>query len=162
MASKLWSINALANELGRNQRTVARALRDVPADGTTEFGHPGWHLATALKALERRARQNFSNSFDGQGVGISKTQQADEIERAALAVEKSMERLRAINDLEARRRLAQSGSFHVPVGPLTEALRASIDHQQEGLAPMLAIAVDTIEARLVGEVLDLLQWNLPA
>jgi hypothetical protein len=52
MTKRLWSISALAAELGRDRRTVAAALRDVAADGTLRDGHRGWHLQTALDALD--------------------------------------------------------------------------------------------------------------
>jgi hypothetical protein len=51
MTRQLWSISAIAVEIGRDRRTVARALNGVPADGTIDGGHSGWHLTTALAAL---------------------------------------------------------------------------------------------------------------
>lgn len=50
MQKQLWSLNALAVELNRDRRTVARALDNVPADGLL-LGNRAWHLQTALKAL---------------------------------------------------------------------------------------------------------------
>ena len=53
MTRKLWSINGLATELGRDRRTIAAALADVPADGsTTTGGHKAWFLTTCLRALD--------------------------------------------------------------------------------------------------------------
>ncbi len=51
MTRRLWSLNALANELGRDRRTVARALDQVPADGLIAK-HKAWYLDTALAALQ--------------------------------------------------------------------------------------------------------------
>ena len=51
MTARLWSLNALAVELGRDRRTVAARLRRVPPDGKLN-GNPAWYLATALRALE--------------------------------------------------------------------------------------------------------------
>jgi hypothetical protein len=51
MTKRLWSISALAVELSRDRRTVAAALKDVPADamiGTDKV----WYLSTALAALD--------------------------------------------------------------------------------------------------------------
>jgi hypothetical protein len=50
MTKQLWSISALAVELGRDRRTIAAALRDVPADGMNGADR-GWYLSTALAAL---------------------------------------------------------------------------------------------------------------
>lgn len=51
MTKRLHSISALAVELDRDRRTIAAALKTVPADGTVAGGHSGWFLATALAAL---------------------------------------------------------------------------------------------------------------
>jgi hypothetical protein len=50
MMKRLWSISALAVELERDRRTVAKFLRGVPADGQLN-GKPAWYLQTALSAL---------------------------------------------------------------------------------------------------------------
>src|SRR5690348_7187705 len=51
MTPRLWSISALAVELGLDRRTVAARLRDVPAAGGLH-GKPAWRLTDALAALE--------------------------------------------------------------------------------------------------------------
>jgi hypothetical protein len=51
MTRQLWSINGLATELGKDRRTLGRALRHVAADGTTRGGYQGWFMETALRAL---------------------------------------------------------------------------------------------------------------
>jgi hypothetical protein len=51
MKGQLWSQHALAKELGHNERTIARMLDSVPADGKITGGHRGWYLTTALAAL---------------------------------------------------------------------------------------------------------------
>jgi len=53
MTRQLWSINGLATELGKDRRTLGRALRYVPADGTTRSGYQGWFMETALRALSK-------------------------------------------------------------------------------------------------------------
>src|SRR3954467_1516738 len=52
MTKTLFSISALAVELGRDRRTIATALSGVPGDGTLQ-GHPAWFLTTAPPALDR-------------------------------------------------------------------------------------------------------------
>ena len=64
MTARLWSISALAVELGMDRRTVGKRLARVPPDGRLN-GSPAWRLATALEALcpdpvsaaRRRARR---------------------------------------------------------------------------------------------------------
>jgi hypothetical protein len=56
MTRQLWTINGLATELDKDRRTVGRALRNVPADGTTRGGHKGWFMQTALDALGAKDR----------------------------------------------------------------------------------------------------------
>jgi phage terminase Nu1 subunit (DNA packaging protein) len=50
MTARLWSINALATELGRDRRTIAKALRQVAPDGKADGGK-AWFMTTALAAL---------------------------------------------------------------------------------------------------------------
>src|SRR5215213_4575687 len=50
MTARLWSISALAVELGMDRRTVAKRLGRLPPDGRLN-GSPAWRLATALEAL---------------------------------------------------------------------------------------------------------------
>ncbi len=52
MRPKLWTLSGLEAELGRDRRTIARALRSVRPDGQVR-GHDGWHMTTALSALSR-------------------------------------------------------------------------------------------------------------
>jgi hypothetical protein len=57
MVKTLWSINALATELDRDRRTVAKALANMPADGRLS-GKPAWFLDTALRALRADGRDS--------------------------------------------------------------------------------------------------------
>lgn len=55
MTRQLWSINALATELGMDRRTVAKRLSGVHSDGELQ-GHPAWYLDTALGAIQGQRR----------------------------------------------------------------------------------------------------------
>ena len=82
MTQTLFSISALAVELGKDRRTVAAALDSVPSDGTIAGGHRGWFLTSALDAIERGGKPtgegplaHFTDRLDGwqelyQGVDI--------------------------------------------------------------------------------------------
>src|SRR4051794_2586257 len=50
MTARLWSINALATELGTDRRTIGTRLRRTRPDGELN-GHAAWTLPTALKAI---------------------------------------------------------------------------------------------------------------
>jgi|APMI01.1.fsa_nt_gi hypothetical protein len=54
MTAKLWSINAAATELGKDRRTVAKALDGVPADGRIGV-RPAWLLSTIIAAMNAGA-----------------------------------------------------------------------------------------------------------
>ncbi|MBZ9748300.1 hypothetical protein LB516_24010 [Mesorhizobium sp. CO1-1-7] len=60
MTKQIYSISALAVELGRDRRTVASALDRVVPDGIVKGGpHRGWYLQTALKALKAEPPKPF-------------------------------------------------------------------------------------------------------
>ena len=61
MQRRLWSINALATELGKDRRTIAKRLDGVPIDGELN-GHPAWYLSTALAAVEENGEASSSRS----------------------------------------------------------------------------------------------------
>jgi hypothetical protein len=62
MTKQLWSLNGLATEFGKDRRTVAKALSNVPPDGHVS-GEKRWYLTTALRALDR-GRQVASVAAD--------------------------------------------------------------------------------------------------
>ena len=66
MQRRLWSINALATELGKDRRTIAKRLDGVPIDGQLS-GHPAWYLATALAAVEQNDTRDPSRRREDVG-----------------------------------------------------------------------------------------------
>jgi hypothetical protein len=64
MTKQLWSINALATELGHDRRTIALALREIRPDGTLR-GHSAWYLDTALMAVTPRFRAGPTGEAPG-------------------------------------------------------------------------------------------------
>jgi DNA-binding transcriptional MocR family regulator len=101
MTPQLFSIEGLAIELGFDRRTVGRALRDVPADGTIK-GRPGWRLKTAIRVLNRR---------DGKS-GTGSEAAADEIEQVAEQLEAGLSEAERLEDVTERRALLKR------IGPL--------------------------------------------
>jgi hypothetical protein len=70
MTRQLWSINGLATELGKDRRTLGRALRHVPADGTTQSGYNGWFMETALRALSDKGKARVEEEATPPGLEI--------------------------------------------------------------------------------------------
>jgi hypothetical protein len=110
---QLWSINALSNELNRNQRTVKRALQNVPPDGMLGQ-HPAWFMTTAVQALtpvERRFRPSNGNE-----------------EAAADNVESTWADLRdAFGDLEREPSIDRRRIMAQDVAPLISELEAALN-----------------------------------
>ncbi|KLK90303.1 hypothetical protein AA309_26600 [Microvirga vignae] len=93
MTRKLWSLNGLATELGRDRRTVAKALEAVPADGVLG-GHKAWYLKTALDRLKAVTVEEAL--FDDETGRITKDE-ADRRRAVALAIIAEVDADEALN-----------------------------------------------------------------
>lgn len=51
MLRRLWSVSALATEMGIDRRTMAKRLENIPAAGEAQKGRPGWRLTDVIVAL---------------------------------------------------------------------------------------------------------------
>jgi hypothetical protein len=117
MTPSLFSIESLAVELGRDRRTIAKALRDVPADGESN-GRPVWRITTALRAMQRR---------DGNDRGSDGIEQLlAEIERLASDLEAGFDQARDEPNLEKRREILRE------IGPCRGALDRSMEAAASG------------------------------
>ena len=157
MTTKLWSISALARELRRNERTISKALDNVPADGKLTGGHNGWTLATAFTALERYSAHS-EQLRERYGTGDAGPPEAAirAAERANEDVGVLLDELHAEPDLEKRRELFRTegrviGALHHGIEILlaNDPLRAL--HE-----PVLRQAV----GQAIGTALDLCQYSL--
>src|SRR5262249_18077062 len=122
MSRQIFSISGLANELGRDRRTLGLALRNVRPDDETPEGRAGWTILTALAAL---CGEVSPRGYD-TGDHIVRQRIADEIERAAGQVEDALRRLRAEPNIGKRRSMAQAGLLKV-FGELDRALLRSVE-----------------------------------
>jgi hypothetical protein len=146
LTAKLWSLSALAMELGKNVRTLGRALAMTPPDG--KIGrHDAWYLQTALRALERHEGPPSS--------GIDAI--CGELESLAVQIDAALADMRKEPDVAKRRKLLER---HGPlVGRLDEALRRSL----RGRSEFMTEAVDrVIMGPLIGEILSVCEWRLAA
>ena len=82
--NRLFSINAAADALGKDRRTLDRAPVGVAPDGY-DGKSPRWRLASIVQALE--ARSGSAGSEDAEVIG--------EIERLDQALREGFERLEA-------------------------------------------------------------------
>ena len=159
----LWSISAIATELERNPRTIARALNGVPRDGTIKGGHDAWHLGTAVSALmqyERQSDQLSERHHNGTSSGGNRPScsEADIVagERANEAVAALLDALHRESDIEKRRALFQRdghciGDLHRGIEILLDGDPLRALHE-----PVLRQAVRSA----IGTALDLCSYEL--
>lgn len=161
MRPQLYGISALAVELGHVARTVARALRDVPAEGK-KGRHPAWTMRTAVDALN--SHLGASNQFHTWRVsGMSLPGPSpmpagaiDAIVSANESVERFLRRLRATPTAEARRKiLASEGRI---VGALERAFTAALAADEYAI--LHQPFVDQVLHDLVGEIVRLCELKI--
>src|SRR5260370_9582116 len=92
-ASPLLTINAAADQLQRDRRTIAAHLRDIPPDDKDAQGRLRWRLATIVRAL--------SNERPQQGDSAA----AHAVEEASEALAAGLKRVQAAKDLDQRRKI---------------------------------------------------------
>jgi len=99
---QLWSLNALACELGCDIRKVGRALNNVPADGKLR-GHDAWFLKTALNALTRYETRTGNAAVRSAVVDWGVLE--EEGTRLAAALENGIAEIAAEPDIDKRREM---------------------------------------------------------
>jgi hypothetical protein len=156
MTAKLWSLNALSVETGRNPRTIAHALRHTAADGELPGRHKGWLLTTALAALAA-----YERNSDQLGHGAhrpSGDETLDQIEAAARRVDEMLVRLRREPDVGRRREiLKQEGGI---VGALDRAFAADFDRQGEKGRLVFQPFADNVMRQTIAEITELCEYKL--
>jgi hypothetical protein len=160
MAKKqLWSLNGIANEVGKNFRTVSRALEDVRPDGGAKDGNPRWYLATAVAALGARARLTGrpSGSRAPERYDAKLEAQIAEIEHSGAEVDQLLARLRGEPSVARRREMIEAGGGKV-VGAHERALVATIG--DGATAPLRRVFCDSMMERITSELLQLCEWTL--
>jgi hypothetical protein len=166
MRAKLWSLSGLSVELGRNVRTVSRALQNTAPDGRIGK-HPGWRLQTALRALaayERQSDQLSQRSYQSgrSGAHLLSTTAVlmhviDQIEAATSTLEAAMQRTRAEPDITKRREMISE--WGPVVGQLDRLLRQSFELQ--GGETWLTPFGDKVLGALIADVCELGGWPVP-
>jgi hypothetical protein len=153
MTPQLFSLSALAVELDRDRRTVARALRHVPPDGKVH-GRDGWRMTTAITALDRLEGVRNRN-IDRADADL------DLLEVAARRVDEALDTLRTEPDVGKRRELVRGGLGHV-VGELERAVeRVRADHSPKQRMVEQPF-IDQMCGGAIAEVMALCRWEIRA
>lgn len=74
MTRQLWSISSAAVELGKDRRTIADRLRDVPADGQINPRVKGWFLPTIMQALAGDAPAEGAPDYQAEKARLTQAQ----------------------------------------------------------------------------------------
>jgi hypothetical protein len=156
---KLWSINELAIELGRNARTVRRALQRAKPDGKLQ-GRPAWYLDSAVAALDYHgrvtgrppARHVAAERFDP-----TLEAQIHAIEATGADVDALLVQLRGEKSVERRRALIEGGAGRV-VGKHERALQATVADNAH--SPLRQCYVDTMMSSVLAEIAALCEWTV--
>jgi hypothetical protein len=145
-SAKLFSVNAAADALGKDRRTLDRALVGVTPDGAAG-GQPRYRLATVVRALDARP-------------GVKRPRgDVAEMERLYGLLTAALAQMEAEPDLERRRAIGREMGRHIG------ALDCLMGEANETLRPgerMLCDAVRDLNTReLLGAWLSLCNWTLP-
>ena len=156
---KLYSLNALALECGRNFRTLSRALENVKPDGRAEDGKPRWFLSTAISALAERERLTGrpSSRTPPERFDPKVEREIREIEVSGAEVDSLLAKLRAEPAVERRREMIEQGAGRC-IGQHERALVATIGTGAD--APLRRTYIDTMLQGVLADVASLCQWSL--
>jgi hypothetical protein len=145
MQPALFTSEAIAVELNRDRRTVAKALRNVRPDGEVR-GRRAWRITTALSALRSR---------DGAAGGDNSA--LAEIERLGSELERGFKQVEARPDLTERRKiLARIGPG---IGALDRAMERAAADCRPAERAMLDQVRESLLRDLVGQFMGLGCWE---
>jgi hypothetical protein len=153
MTAKLFSISGLSIELGRDRRTIGKALARVAPDGQLADGTDAWYLRSALTALEQR-----SDGRRERGNGYTDDSALNALEDAAQAVEDFFCALRAEPDIGKRRKLLERDGK--VIGEFSRRLEDVQRGHSEAMRMIEAPFVDKMSAGVFFEALDLCNLTL--
>jgi hypothetical protein len=134
-ASPLLTINAAADQLQRDRRTIAAHLRDIPPDDKDAQGRSRWRLATIVRALSNERPQRGDCAA------------ADDVEAASEALAAGLKRVQAAEDIEQRRKIVIED-----VGRLVGKLDAAMDRAAAGRKPHERALLDIVRDKAIGDV----------
>jgi hypothetical protein len=145
---KTFTINSAAELLERDRRTVARALRGVPAEHKDAQGHERWRLPVIIDALS-------ANRGEGASAAV-----IDEILAAAEAVEKLLQQLRAAAEdgVEQARAVLRAEGHHI--GALDAALQRGLVGLRPAESQLLGVVRDDVVRAATAEALGFCNWRV--
>jgi hypothetical protein len=149
MAEELLSINALAAQLGRDRRTLSKALKLYPADGETPNGDNLWYRSTAERALDNAAEAAFSGGSDSAVLAA--------VENTASDLINALARMEREPDVMKRRQMVFDGAMRC-IGHYNDALQCSLDTSRNRVID--EILVNHMVGQSIGQLLHLCHWEL--
>ena len=141
-----FTINSASELLERDRRTVAKALRGIPADHRDAQGHERWRLPVIIDAL---------SASHGGGASAAAI---DEIMSATEAVDHLLEQLRAAPDVEAARVILRAEGHRI--GGLDRALSAALAALRPAEVQLLQTVRDHVVGAVIGEALQACRWQI--
>jgi hypothetical protein len=156
---KLYSLNSLALECGRNFRTVSRALENIRPDGKSADGRPRWFVSTCVQALAEHERKTgrVASRPAPERYDPAVEAQIGAIEASGVEVDKLLAQLRAERSVERRREMIEGGAGRC-VGAFERALGQSIGAGAS--APLRKVYVDKMLSDVLAEISALCQWHV--
>jgi hypothetical protein len=146
-ASPLLTINAAADQLQRDRRTIAAHLRDIPPDDKDAQGRLRWRLATIVRALSNERPQRGDCAA------------ADDVEAASEALAAGLKRVKAAEDIEQRRKIVIED-----VGKLVGRLDAAMERAAADRKPHERALLDVVRDKVVGDAIGVLlstcEWEV--
>jgi hypothetical protein len=148
MTARIYSLNALATELGRDRRTLGKALSHTRPDGKCEDGSDGWYLRTALQRLGD-GRDRYADDAD-----------LNMLEAASAAVDDLLDALRAEPNVKKRRELLKREGY--AIGEFTAALDRVRAGHSDSARMVEGPFVDGMVGAAIAEALHLCNLEIKA
>jgi hypothetical protein len=150
-APTLFSREALAAALGKDRRTIAKALIGVPPDGYNGR-FPAWTINTAMRALDAAGGGGAHSDASPQDPSRAA------VEKATSDMLAGFERMRRVRSLEARR--AMLGEIGPLVGKFINALDADAARDPPDQRAVFEIVRDHLQRSALGDLCDLIECDL--
>jgi hypothetical protein len=149
MTEQPLSINALASALGRDRRTLSKALKLFPPDDWTSSGDKLFCRSTAERALDAAAGAALSGGSDEAVLAA--------VEDTASEMINALARLKHEPDVSKRRQMVFDGLGQT-IGRFNDALQRSLETSHNLTVDQ--IVVDFMVGRSIGHLLHLCDWKL--
>lgn len=132
MRPQLWTVNALAVELGRDRRSIAKLVSDLPPDGQ-ERGVDAWRLKRVIDIMLRGSRERPAGNLDPEQQRARK--------------EKELADAAALKNAVTRKELVSGAEVEKAWGNMIGIARERILAMPSKLGPVLAAMTSAAEVQ---------------